>query len=82
MQTQVRLNYDTTMITGRVISVILSGKGKVPEIEELYPSLFDKEREAPTADNDVELKRKVAGFKAFAQLYNLQHNKEPEVEDK
>jgi hypothetical protein len=58
---------------GRIMGVLLSGKGSVPEISDLYPELFNKVREAPTAENDVELKRKVAGFKAFAQLYNLQH---------
>lgn len=75
LQLKARMEYNNQMVLGSVISKVINGSGSIPELETLYPTLFDKKEGTISAEHDTDLQRRVAGFKAFAQVFNLQHNK-------
>lgn len=56
------------MTLGKYISVILSGKGDVPSISDVYPNIFSKEEEKQTSS--------VNNFIAFAKSFNARFKKQ------
>lgn len=71
------MDYNNCLLLGDVIGKLLSGKGSISPIEKLYPRLFADRAEMEkqiTAEEDLEFQRQMASFKAFTQVYNIQHN--------
>lgn len=68
-------NYILADLIGRSISRLYSSSGKMPEIYEAYPSLFDsKEVQRQKAERNAQLS--ALRFKQFAQFHNNKFNKD------
>lgn len=61
-------DYLQAMTLGKYISVILTGKGDVPSISDVYPNIFSKEEEKQTSS--------VNNFIAFAKSFNARFKKQ------
>ena len=70
-QEQERASYDYILadLIGRSISRIYSSSAKLPEISEVYPTLFDNE-DIQEKKQEQKDKLSAARFKQFAQAYN------------
>ena len=76
-QAQEKASFDYILadLIGRSISRLYSSSATVPEIAEVYPSLFDsKEIEEEKQEKRDELS--ILRFKQFAQSYNKKFKKE------
>jgi len=76
-QRQASYDYILVNTLSKNISVILSGKGQAPTLQEAYPNLFTElleDQEQKIADKKAELS--ALRFKQFAQSYNKKFNKE------
>jgi hypothetical protein len=78
-QEQEKASYDYILVQtlSKNISVILSGKGQAPTIQEVYPNLFNdviEDQEQKIADKKAELS--ALRFKQFALSHNSRFNKE------
>ena len=76
-QDQERASFDYILadMIGRSVSRIYSSSAKLPEINEAYPSLFDKE-EIKEKKQERKTELSALRFKQFAQAYNKKFNKE------
>lgn len=60
------------IILGKVVGIVLGGKGQIPSIEECYPKLYDKE-----AIEEKRQMQSIANFRNFANAFNARYeNKE------
>ena len=76
-QEQASYDYILAQVLSKNISVILSGKGQAPTIQEAYPDLFEdliEEHQKKIAEQKAEIS--ALRFKQFAQSYNSRLNKE------
>jgi hypothetical protein len=74
-QEQAAFHYILADLIGRSVARIYSSSAKLPEITEVYPSLFDnQEMEEKKQEQREELS--ALRFKQFAQAYNKKFNKE------
>lgn len=76
-EAQEKASYDYILadLIGRSIARIHSSANKLPELAEVYPTLFDAE-EAQEKRQEKKDELSVLRFKQFAQSYNKQFNKE------
>lgn len=77
VQAQERASFDYILadLIGRSVGRIYSSSTKIPEIGEVYPSLFDtQEVEEKRAEKKAELS--ALRFKQFAQSFNKKFKKE------
>lgn len=74
-QEKASFDYILADLIGRSVGRIYSSSTKIPEISEVYPSLFDsKDIEEKKQEQKAELS--VLRFKQFANSYNNKFNKE------
>lgn len=76
-QEKASYDYIQANLIGKIVSIILTGKGVIPKIEEVYNELFDdviEEREAKLKEKQAELS--ALRFRQFAQSFNKRINKE------
>lgn len=74
-QEKASFDYILADLIGRSVGRIYSSATKIPEISEVYPSLFDsKDIEEKKQEQKAELS--VLRFKQFANSYNHKFNKE------
>lgn len=73
------MDYLQALVIGKYVVSAFDGKVKVPEIHEVYPSLFD----APSIEGDSERQDMLSAlrFKQFADSFNQKFNKEEQVVD-
>lgn len=78
-QAQEKASFDYILadLIGRSISRLYSSSTTVPEIAEVYPSLFDAE-EAKEEKENKKQELSVLRFKQFAQTFNKKFEKEVE----
>ena len=77
MQEKASLDYIQAQLIIKGVGIVLGSKERFPNINEVYPSLFDdlqKEQEEKMAAQKAELS--ALRFKQFAQSYNKRFNKE------
>lgn len=77
LEAQEKASYDYILadLIGRSIARIYSSSGEIPPIQEVYPTLFDKQEvEAQVQEKKDELS--VLRFKQFAESFNKKFNKE------
>lgn len=77
LQAQERASYDYILadLIGRSVSRIYSNSTRLPQIYEVYPTLFDGvEMEEQKQQKQMELS--AIRFKLFAQSFNKKHNME------
>lgn len=74
-QEKATFDYALADLIGRSVSRIYSSANKMPEISEVYPTLFDNEeiQEAKQAKKD---QLSALRFRQFAQAYNKRISKE------
>lgn len=76
-------DYMLSGLIGKHISMILTGKGSMPPIEEVYPTIFAEEQRAKEAEIEQQkMNLSALRFKQFAQSYNNKFNKGGAKEDK
>ena len=81
LQAQERASYDYILadLIGRSVSRIYSNSTRLPQIYEVYPTLFDGvEMEEQKQQKQMEIS--AIRFKLFAQSYNKKHTAEVEKE--
>jgi hypothetical protein len=81
-QAQERASYDYILadLIGKSISRIYSSSNEMPDIAQVYPSLFDnKEVEEIKAQKQAELS--AIRFRQFANSFNSKFKKEVAIED-
>ena len=70
LRDEVDISYTNTMVLIKGINKVLTGKGEIPSVTELYPELFDKELEQQRKiDNSVK------NFLNFAHNFNKRYRK-------
>lgn len=74
-QEKAHFDYILADLIGRSIARIHSSSNKLPDIADVYPTLFDVE-EARMKRQEKKDELSVLRFKQFAQSYNKQFNKE------
>lgn len=67
-------NYIQADLIGRSIARLYSSSAKMPQIQDIYPSLFETETEKQKEDKRMEIS--AIRFRMFAQAYNKKYNKE------
>ena len=70
-------DYTLASTIGKYFSVVMSGKGKPPSLQEVYPDLFDdllEQQEQAMAEKKAELS--ALRFKQFSHFHNSRFNKE------
>ena len=82
-QERASFDYMLAQVLSKNISVILTGKGEAPTLQQAYPNLFDdlleeQEQKIQQRKDDLSALR----FKQFAQSYNSRFNKEVQKSDK
>lgn len=76
-QARERASFDYTLadLIGRSVSRIYSSSSKMPEIQEVYPTLFDSE-EIQELKEEKQAELSALRFKQFATSFNSKFNKE------
>lgn len=74
-QERASFDYILADLIGRSISRIYSSSAKMPEMNEVYPSLFDSQ-EIQEKKQDKQDELSALRFKQFAQAYNKKMSKE------
>ena len=81
LQAQERASYDYILadLIGRSVSRIYSNSTRLPQIYEVYPTLFD-DAEMEEQKQQKQMEISAIRFKLFAQSYNKKHTAEVEKE--
>ena len=81
LQAQERASYDYILadLIGRSVSRIYSNSTHLPQIYEVYPTLFD-DAEMEEQKQQKQMEISAIRFKLFAQSYNKKHTAEVEKE--
>ena len=70
LRDKVDIEYTNTMVLIKGINKVVTGKGEIPTVLELYPDLFDKEiEEQKRLDNSIK------NFMNFAHAFNKRFRK-------
>lgn len=79
LQEKASMDYALADLIGRSMARIYNSSVSMPDISEVYPSLFDsKEIEQIKAENKME--KSALAFKAFAESFNKSFKKKKESE--
>lgn len=85
LETQEKASYDYILagLIGKHISLILTGKGTSPKLEEVYPGIFDDRlEEQEEAAEQQRMNLSALRFRQFAQSYNSNYKQGGAKEDK
>lgn len=74
-QDKASFDYILADLIGRSVARVYSSTNKMPEINEVYPTLFDNE-DVKQKQQEERDKLSALRFKQFAQAYNRKTNKE------
>lgn len=69
-QEKAKFDYIHASLIGRAVSTVLSSGAKFPQIEEVYPSLFNINQKKEEEKQQVLDQLSALRFKQFAQSYN------------
>lgn len=79
-QEKATFDYIHADLIGRSVSRIYSSSAHLPQLNEVYPSLFDSD-EVKAKQEEKKMELSALRFKAFAQAYNDKHKKEVGAKD-
>ena len=74
-QEKASFDYILADLIGKSVARIYSSSNKFPDISEVYPTLFDKQK-IQEEKQDIKAELSALRFKQFAQAYNQKFNKE------